>query len=285
VLASLLSALRRWFPPLRVRPKLIGSVVALGVYGLIVHVAVTLEHLPHLDWGAESTAFSGLVLGFLIAFRNRQAYDRWWEARKLWGQLINESRILCLKLRSLDPIEPAERQAVGRLVIAYAAALLEHLRRRDGPDEDRSAQAVTETGGAPVHRPIRVAGEIYQAVMQWQRDGRLDGWRLLWLDRQLNSLMDVCGACERIRNTPLSSSYRALLRQGIAIYLAAAPFYLIEDVGLAGFPVFVLAAYFLLGIEMVAEEIEEPFGVGGDDLPLERYCAAIDSSTREILGI
>ena len=59
------------------------------------------EHLPPIDWGAESTVLNGLVLGFLIAFRNNHAYDRWWEARKLWGQLINESRNLCLKVQAL----------------------------------------------------------------------------------------------------------------------------------------------------------------------------------------
>ena len=87
----------------------------------------------------------------------------------------------------------------------------------------------------------------------------LDGWSLLWLDGHVKSLMDICGACERIRYTPLSSSYRALLRHGIALYVLISPFYLIEDIGPSSFPLFVLAAYFLLGIEMVAEEIEEPF--------------------------
>ena len=94
----------------------------------------------------------------------------------------------------------------------------------------------------------------------------------------------LCGACEKIRNTPLPSSYRALLRHGIALYLAITPFYLIEDIGLAGLPMFILAAYFLLGIELVAEEIEEPFGAGGDNLPLERYSMTIETSAREILG-
>ena len=120
--------------------------------------------------------------------------------------------------------------------------------------------------------------------MRWQREGRIDGWGVLWLDDQVKCLMDICGACERIRNTPLSSSYRALLRHGIALYLVIAPFYLIEDTGIYGFPMFVLAAYFLLGIELVAEEIEEPFGAGGDNLPLERYCATIATSVHEILG-
>ncbi len=77
----------------------------------------------------------------------------------------------------------------------------------------------------------------------WHRRGQIDGWTLLWLDAQAKSLMDICGACERIRNTPLSSSYRALLRHAIAIYLAVAPFYLMEDTGIAGVPMFIVTEF------------------------------------------
>jgi ion channel-forming bestrophin family protein len=255
--------------------------IVLGVYGLLVWYAIWFQHLAPIEWGAESTVVNGLALGFLIGFRNQHAYDRWWEARKLWGQLINESRNLCLKIRSLLGPEDADRSEVGRLLIAFADALKDHLRHRDGSDE---ATALAQNTGSWGHQPSRLAGVIMNIVVRWQREGRIDGWGLLWLDGEVKSLMDICGACERIRNTPLSSSYRALLRHGIAIYLVIAPFYLIDDTGIYGFPMFVLAAYFLLGIELVAEEVEEPFGAGGDNLPLERYCATIATSVHEILG-
>jgi ion channel-forming bestrophin family protein len=257
--------------------------VVLSVYGLLVWWAIWFEHMPPVEWGAESTVVNGLALGFLIGFRNQHAYDRWWEARKLWGQLINENRNLCLKVRSLAGIDVGERDAIGQLVIAFAQALKDHLRRRDGSDE--ATVNTTETGGWE-HRPSWIAGSLIDTVVRWQREGRIDGWGLLWLDGQVKSLMDICGACERIRNTPLSSSYRALLRHGIALYLLIAPFYLIDDTdtGIYGFPMFLMVAYFLLGIELVAEEIEEPFGAGGDNLPLERYCATIASSVQDILG-
>jgi ion channel-forming bestrophin family protein len=277
---ALLNAIRRLFPPLKIRSKLWPMMSLLVLYGLFVAVAVNIEHLPHIDWGAESTVLNGLVLGFLIAFRNNHAYERWWEARRLWGQLINSSRNLCIKVRSLKGIEAEDRDMIGRHVIAFGTALMNHLRRRDGSDEP---PAEDKRPKAQVHQPIQLAGAIYQTVLRCQSEGRLDGWSLLWLDPEMRSLMDICGACEKIRNTPLSSSYRALLRHGIALYLAITPFYLIEDTGLAGFPVFILAAYFLLGIELVAEEIEEPFGAGYDNLPLERYCATIESSICEIL--
>ena len=280
-MAAIMAAIRRLFPPLKIKRKLLTAVILLAVYGWCVNALVQLEHLPHIEWGAESTVLNGLVLGFLISFRNNHAYDRWWEARKLWGQLINESRNLCLKVCALPEIAAADRQAIGRLVIEFGRALEQHLRRETSLRESLAGKSPARQHP---HQPARVAGAIYETLMRWRRDGQLDGWSLLWLDGQVKSLMDICGSCERIRNTPLSSSYRALLRHGIALYLVVSPFYLIEDTGPSGYPLFVLAAYFLLGIEMVAEEIEEPFRIGGDNLPLESYSATVESSVREILG-
>jgi putative membrane protein len=282
VIPPLLSAIRRLFPPLRVGRKLWSCMFALGLYGLFVSMTVKYEHLPAIDWGAEATVLNGLVLSFLIGFRNKHAYDRWWQARELWGQLTNDSRNLCLKLMVLPGVDSSERDAVGRHVIEFAGALKKHLRQPNGSD----VPPPESDGQQPRrHHPSRLAGLIYESIVRWQEEGRLDGWKLLWLDGHVKSLMDICGACEKIRNTPLSSSYRALLRHGIALYLLISPFTLIEDTGLAGYPIFMLAAYFLLGIEMVAEDIEEPFGTGGDNLPLERYCGTIETSVREILSL
>jgi putative membrane protein len=282
VMAALLAAIRRLFPPLKISSKLWTIMTMLALYGLIVSLAERLGHLPTAEWGAESTILNGLVLSFLIAFRNNHAYERWWEARRFWGQLINENRNLCLKVKVLPGLDAKDRDGIGRLVIAFGEALKNHLRRPDLADE---LAPNCKPAGAPAHHPSRLAGALYETVIQWQREGRLDGWTLLWLDGHIKSLMDICGGCEKIRNTPLPSSYRALVRHGIALYLAISPFYLIDDIGLAGYPIFILAAYFLLGIEMVAEDIEEPFGMGGDNLPLEQYCATIEASVREILAM
>ena len=113
-MAPFLAAIRRLFPPLLVKRKLLIFVVLLAVYGWLVNELVEFEHLPHIDWGAESTVLNGLVLGFLISFRNNHAYDRWWEARKLWGQLVNDSRNLCLKVRALAELSrPTGSESAG----------------------------------------------------------------------------------------------------------------------------------------------------------------------------
>ena len=83
--------------------------VLLTIYGLLVGLAIWFEHIPPIEWGAESTVVNGLALGFLIGFRNNHAYDRWWEARKLWGQLINENRNLVLEGSLADRIDAADR--------------------------------------------------------------------------------------------------------------------------------------------------------------------------------
>ncbi len=275
--------LERLFPPLRIRAKLWTWMIVFAIYGAVVGVVIRIEGLPEIPWGSESTVVNGLVLGFFIAFRNNNAYARWWEARKLWGKLLNDTRNFCLKIRALPVLEAADRAEVGRLLIAFAWTLLNHLRLRQNLDEPERGLPRSST----THAPTRVAGELIAALGRLRANGRLDGFSLLWLDAETRGLMEVCGACERIRNTPLSSSYRALLRHGIAIYLVIAPFYLMEDVdvGFSGLPMFLMAAYFLLGIELVAEEIEEPFGPGGDNLPIEKYCSTIETSTREILGL
>ena len=162
----------------------------------------------------------------------------------------------------------------------FATALEQHLRRKQPP---AYAAAKPTTAAPTVHEPARIAGRIYEILQSWRQAGLLDGWTLLWLDPHVKSLMDVCGACERIRYTPLSSSYRALLRHGIALYVLDLSDLPDRRHGASSFPLFLLAAYFLIGIEMVAEDIEEPFGTSGDNLALDTCCATIAASTREIL--
>jgi ion channel-forming bestrophin family protein len=279
-MAHVLAFARRLFPALLIKRKLLGFMVLLSIYGWAVYELVELEHLPHIEWGAESTVLNGLVLGFLLSFRNNHAYDRWWEARKLWGQLVNDSRNLCLKVGSLAELGAADRHEIAASVIDFARALERHLRSKSPADERAPAPAALKER---VHEPSQIVARIYASLHRWRQSGVLDGFARLWIDPHVKSLVDICGACERIRYTPLSSSYRALLRHGIALYVLVSPFYLIEDIGPSSFPLFVLAAYFLIGIEMVAEEIEEPFRVTGDNLPLEHYCAKIEASVREIL--
>ena len=106
------------------------------------------------------------------------------------------------------------------------------------------------------------------------------------LDQHFNVFMDVCGACERIKSTPLAVSYRAFLRQGILMNILILPWAIIPIFGdWMGIPIILIASYFLIGLELIAESIEEPFGVDGDDLPLDTICNNIQKTVAEILSV
>jgi putative membrane protein len=117
---------------------------------------------------------------------------------------------------------------------------------------------------------------VHDTLSQWNRQGKLEN--TVWLlDQHARALMDICGACERIRNTPLASSYRAMKRGAIALYVLVAPWAIGLEMGWNGLPIMLVAFSFLIGVELTAEAVEEPFGHEGDDLELEVYCKTIES--------
>jgi putative membrane protein len=226
----------------------------------------------------EMTVMNGILLGVLLAFRNREAYDRWWQARGLWGQLINDSRNLCLKARL--HADAGGRAELGRLVPGFALALKAHLRGDGSLQQVPGFEAEADT---PTHVPLYLAGRVFALFDAWRIADRLSDFDRLVLDPHARGLMDVCGACEKIRSSPVPLSYRALLRHGTILYLASAPWFLGADLGYWAVAATALLSYFLLGIELTAEEVEEPFGTNRDDLDLDAYCRTIRASVDEIL--
>jgi putative membrane protein len=122
---------------------------------------------------------------------------------------------------------------------------------------------------------LYLAGRLFATVAEWKRAGHVDAAELWIFDPHLRGLLDVCGACEKIRYTPLSPSYKSLLRAGLVVNVLAAPWLTIAELGFWGVPVFELVCYFLLGVELIDSVVEEPFGRERDDLDLDRYCRTI----------
>ncbi|MGL6094243.1 MAG: bestrophin family protein [Fimbriiglobus sp.] len=270
------------WPPLPVWRRLDVAVLAVGLYTVAVGEAVHYAqwNLPNI--GAFSAALNTLVLGVLLQFRNRESYDRWWEGRKLWGQLVNDSRNLCIKVRHLSNIPNDDRAGVGRAVAGFAVGLKNHLR---GVGILQDVPGFATSAACPNHVPSHVATEIVAMVQSWRRSGKITEVDVLILDPHLRAFMDICGACERIRSTPIPQSYRSLLRHGLVLYLLSTPWLIVESLLLAACPVMALTAYFLIGIELTAEDVEEPFGRDGDDLDLTKYCETIRKSAAELLGV
>lgn len=130
-----------------------------------------------------------------------------------------------------------------------------------------------------------IANRLYEELADWKHRGVIDGYEVLLLDSHLKSLMDICGTCERIVNTPISKSYLAYIRQGILVYLLAVPWGFARDLKYWTVPLGMVLAYLLIGLELIAEEIEEPFGTADDDLRLDEICHGIESSVNDLVGV
>ncbi len=270
----------RWLVITTLSKKLLPWFVGVSVYCLVIGVLINREKW-HVDWGTEAAVVNGVILGVLMGMRNRAAYDRWWEGRRLWGQLVNDSRNLAWKVQSYVPTDEIAAAKFPQLIAAFADALKGHLRKGIRLQEILGFEQETDQ---PKHVPSYLAGRIMGCIANWQQEGVIDPRTMQVIDTHSRSLLDVCGGCERILNTPISISYRTLLRLGITLNILAAPWFIVLEIGPWAIPVLIVVCFFLVGVEIIDTEVEEPFGDDLDDLPLSRYCRTIRESVDEIFS-
>ena len=251
-----------------------------GLYSCLPLLATRLYVIEFPGLLSGASAVLSFALALLIGFRVNAAYDRWWEARKLWGTLVNVSRNLAVKIRELQRAEVAERQSVRDLIVAFCLGLKDHL--RDETDLKRLPGFEDDTA-TPRHLPSYIARRLYGVFNGWQTEERLSDERLWVLDSEARMLLEVCGACERIKTTLPSVSWRYFTRQSILAVLIMLPWGLVESFGVWAIPLTILISYIVIAGEAVARWVEEPFGRGEDHLDLESICEAIDLSVSEVL--
>jgi putative membrane protein len=259
------------------------TVATIAFYASLVVIVERSTNIYVTLVGASFHGFLGLVLGTLLVFRTNTSYDRWWEGRKLWGQLVNDSRNLAIKVKTCVRADDVDKQRVGRWLIDFAMALKGHL-RGSVQLADLPGFANYHPQHVPAHVPAYITARIYDQFETWRQNDQLGGFELLFLDEHASSLMNICGACERIQKTPISISYRWFIRQSIAIYLLTLPLSLVQSFGWWTVVAVTMLAYFMIGIEMIAENIEDPFGKDEDDIRLEEICLTIERSVNDILA-
>ncbi len=241
--------------------RILAGVAFFCLYSLLaMHFEVWLLR-EDLEFPDGVNTMLGVSLSVLIVFRTNTSYDRWWEGRKLWGTLVNRSRSLAALVWNIESVPLEERRQCLVEISKLCYSLRDHLR---GP------------WPATDNLPHRSLMKLNQSLAAWEREGQLSTHLFLGLERHLNELYDILGGCERIRGTPLPLSHRAIIPQTLLCYLLALPWGLPHSWISVG--VLAVVSYFLLSMEMIAEQIEEPFGQDPDDLPLTRTCIAIEDS-------
>ena len=227
----------------------------------------------------------GFVLSLLLVFRTNTAYDRWWEGRKLWGSLVNSSRNLAIKLNALLKHEDeSDRKFFGRMIPLFATVLQDHLileTTRLALDREEHPELAHLDKNK--HVPNQVASLLTQRIYRLHREGKISGEELITLNNEMQSFVDICGACERIKNTPIPYSYSSFVKKFIVIYVVTLPFGFVFSLGYWVIPVVAFIFYVLASLEVIAEEIEDPFGVDPNDLPTAKIASSIQKHVTEIL--
>lgn len=239
----------------------------------------------HFDGAVSFHSLLGVVLGLFLVFRTNTAYDRWWEGRRLWGQLTNDSRALAMKINAFIPNQyTSDRTFFINFISNFSIALKQHLRSEpiiEGllfQNEEEKKQI-----DSSINKPAEICACMAKRISTIYKEKKIDGFQLQVLTRDLNSFTDVLGGCERIKSTPIPRSYRLFLRKFLFLYTYTLPFAFVLDFKYITVPIVMLVFYILVSVELIAAEIEDPFGRDVNDLPTDIISTNINKSITQII--
>ncbi|HMI06521.1 MAG TPA: bestrophin family ion channel [Flavobacterium sp.] len=264
--------------------QLLPIMLAIGVYsGIIGWMDVVFLKLPQSSYLKNITIMHGMlgfVISLLLVFRTNTAYDRWWEGRKMWGALVNNSRNFAIKL-SVILKDENDRNYFRKMIPAYASILHKHLENAE------TGKQLFENLDLEIdhhkHKPNQVAKMMFQKINDLYNSKKITGDQLIILNAEVQSFTDICGACERIKNTPIPYSYSAFIKKFIFFYVMTLPFGYSFVLGYYVAPVVVFIFYVLASLELIAEEIEDPFGNDENDLPTQKIAENIRKHIEELI--
>lgn len=226
----------------------------------------------------------GFVLSMLLVFRTNTAYDRWWEGRRLWGSFVNNSRNLALKMNAFLPKDNPARETLRVLITNYIFAAKEHLRSGVHPKKlIHTGQYDADFYSRKKHVPNHIMGAIYQEITDLYTKKTITGDQLIVLNYELQSFSDNLGGCERIKRTPIPYAYSLFLKKVIFLYVFTMPIGFVIEFKYWAIPIVAIIFYVFASIEVIAEEIEDPFGTDANDLPTDIIYGTIRENLEEIL--
>lgn len=245
------------------------------------------DWLPKFDGGPF--ALLGITLSIFLAFRNNACYERWWEARKVWGEFVLTCRSLSRVSVVLDEpnrdITPV-RKSLLQYCIAYAHALLIQLR----PASSRHAlthllpEEVLQAVNASRNPPEMILRAMQALLVNALREAKIDVIQFQMLDELVQKLAQAQASCERIQNTPIPFGYTLLLHRTAYTFCFLLPFCFANTLGWATPFVTALAAYTLFGLDALGNELEEPFSLGANALPINALTEVIEIDLKEALS-
>ena len=233
----------------------------------------------------------GFTLSLLLVFRTNTAYDRWWDGRKLWGELTNSSRAFSAHMNAVIPKSSLEaRMILSKYIGLFAYCLQAHLKKEKVAEEyfkqelnQAIFQKIIPRFTNSYHQPQEVYTAIVEQIQTLQNQKLLNNQDIYHFKSEINKFIDVCGGCERIKNTPIPFSYSVFLKKFIFFYVMLFPIIYGMHMSYFIIPATVFILYVLASIELIAEEIEDPFNGDPNDLPTLEMAGNIKKSAEAIL--
>ncbi|MBO9617006.1 MAG: hypothetical protein J7619_30245 [Dyadobacter sp.] len=259
---------------------LLVSVLIVFVNGTLYHYKIPLSPAPF-------TIF-GIALALFLGFRNNASYDRFWEGRKLWGALLNDTRSLARQALTLTGYDPKGKEVAEfvDMLIAFTYCLKHQLRKTD-PSPDIQQRLPAELAGMLENarfKPVILMREMGIWVKEARKNGLIEPICQVAIDENLNKLSDIVGGCERIASTPIPYTYQVLLHRTVYLYCFLLPFGLVDSLGWITPLITVFIAYTFVAFEAIADELEDPFGTEPNDLPLNAMSRMIETTLLETAG-
>jgi len=266
----------------------------LVLYDLAVVIAYQVMHLNWIALPHIPLALFGSAIGIILGFRNQSAYARWWEARTLWGAVVNNSRswgrqvttsMLPSKSEEAEEVKKVQRRMVY-LQIAYVHALRQHLRKLEPWPE--LAPLMSEQELNSLRNEKNVPLSIQEMMGNLLRECLMRGWidRLQWqaMDESLNDLADAQGGAERIKNTPMPKQYDYFPQLFVHIYCVLLPLALVTNMGWFTPLGSTLVGFIFLALNKIGQDLEDPFENTIYDVPLTSITITIETNLRQLLG-
>lgn len=283
------------------RGSVLKRIQAVLLFNIAFAILITAAHGTVFDRKITLTAipFSliGLPLAIFLGFRNNAAYDRYWEGRKLWGGLVGDTQNLCrqclvlihagtgLVEETTARLDDVRTRMIYR-AIAYSHALRMRLRGLADTVELKPFLSASEWNMAsaqdnlPAFLMLRMGQDLQECLQQ----GWTEACLVASIDTTLSSMTARAVACDRIKNTPIPFSYTLLLHRTAYLYCFLLPFGLVDTLEFMTPFVVAIVAYTFFGLDALGDEIEEPFGLSENDLPLDALCRTIEINLRSALG-
>jgi putative membrane protein len=261
------------------------EILYMGIFSATLSFAL-IEYggdLKHLQSLLTVYSLIGFVISLLLVFRTNTAYDRWWEGRKKWGALVNDTRNLAIKISTIVKNKEAH-VFFAKAIPNFVFATKEHLREGVEFDELEGTKEEIDFLKTKSHVPNAISQSLYDKLHDLKSKGEITQEEFITIDHNANALLDSLGACERIKNTPIPFSYSLFIKKFIFLYVSTIPLGIIPLFGYGTVLITMFMFYVLVSMEILAEEIEDPFGKDASDLPTDELCVKIRGNVKEIFN-